>query len=65
MKMYQITLIYTLVLLTQQTNMQRARHPSPDDGPTDEEKRTLWVGGISDQVNEELLFELFLNVSLY
>lgn len=27
----------------------------------DEESRTLWVGGINSQVNEEILFELFIN----
>ncbi len=32
--------------------------------PSDEERRTLWVGGISEQVDEELLYELFLNVSM-
>ncbi len=34
---------------------------SPIDEPSDEEKRTLWVGGISDQVDEEILYELFVN----
>lgn len=28
---------------------------------TDEEKRTLWVGGIDSQVDEEMLYELMLN----
>ena len=27
-----------------------------------EQKSTLWVGGISDQVDEEILYELFQNV---
>ena len=32
-------------------------------GEVDEEqKRTLWVGGIDSQVDEELLYELMLNV---
>ncbi len=30
--------------------------------PTDQELQTLWVGGISDRVDEEILFELFQNV---
>lgn len=34
-----------------------------EPAPSDEQLRTLWVGGISDQVDEEILFELFLNVS--
>ena len=29
----------------------------------EEQKRTLWVGGIDSQVDEELLYELMLNVS--
>ncbi len=29
-----------------------------------EQLRTLWVGGISDRVDEETLYELFINVSL-
>ncbi len=33
------------------------------EGPSDEEKRTLWVGGIIDRVDEEVLYELFMNVS--
>lgn len=28
-----------------------------------EEKRTLWVGGIDSRVDEEMLYELMLNVS--
>ena len=28
----------------------------------EEQKRTLWVGGIDSQVDEELLYELMLNV---
>ena len=31
--------------------------------PTEEEILTLWVGGIDEQVDEELLYELMLNVS--
>ena len=42
-----------------------ASRSSPDPGPTSEEKRTLWVGGIPDQVDEEMIFELFLNVSQF
>ena len=30
---------------------------------TDEERRTLWIGGIDSRVDEELLYELMLNVS--
>ena len=33
------------------------------DEISDEEKRTLWVGGIDSRVDEELLYELMLNVS--
>ena len=33
------------------------------DDISDEEKRTLWVGGIDSRVDEELLYELMLNVS--
>ena len=29
----------------------------------DNQKRTLWVGGIDSKVDEELLYELMLNVS--
>ena len=29
----------------------------------EEEKRTLWVGGIDSRVDEEMLYELMLNVS--
>ncbi len=36
---------------------------SSEEGPSEDEKRTLWVGGISEQVDEELLYELFQNVS--
>lgn len=32
-----------------------------DSEPDEEQLRTLWVGGIGDKVDEELLFELFLN----
>ena len=35
------------------------------DDISDEEKRTLWVGGIDSRVDEELLYELMLNVSDY
>ena len=28
-----------------------------------EERRTLWVGGIDSRVDEEMLYELMLNVS--
>ena len=31
--------------------------------PNEEEKRTLWVGGIDSRVDEEMLYELMLNVS--
>ena len=30
---------------------------------SDEERRTLWVGGIDSRVDEEMLYELMLNVS--
>ena len=30
---------------------------------TEEEKCTLWVGGINEQIDEEILYELFINVS--
>jgi RNA recognition motif-containing protein len=36
----------------------------PRDGPTDEEKRTLWVGNLSEKVDEEMLYELFINVCI-
>ena len=29
----------------------------------EEQKRTLWVGNITSEVDEELLYELMLNVS--
>jgi hypothetical protein len=32
---------------------------------SDEQKQTLFVSGITDQVDEELLFELFINVSFF
>jgi len=32
-----------------------------EEGTTDKELRTLWCGSLSDQVDEEILFELFLN----
>jgi len=32
-----------------------------DNSPSDEERRTLWVGGIDSRVDEELLYELMLN----
>ena len=35
------------------------------DEISDEEKRTLWVGGIDSRVDEELLYELMLNVSKF
>lgn len=31
---------------------------------TDEESRTIFCGNLSDQVTEELLFELFLQVNV-
>ena len=36
-----------------------------NDEISDEEKRTLWVGGIDSRVDEELLYELMLNVSKF
>lgn len=41
-------------------------NPPPAPGPAEEElseekKCTLWVGGLSDQIDEEILFELFHN----
>ena len=36
-----------------------------DNSPSDEERRTLWVGGIDSRVDEELLYELMLNVRFY
>jgi len=38
-----------------------AMMPPPKTEATDEQLRTLWVGGISDRVDEETLFELFIN----
>jgi len=35
--------------------------PPPQNEATDEQLRTLWVGGISDRVDEETLYELFVN----
>ena len=40
-----------------------ASMPPPNNEATDEQLRTLWVGGISDRVDEETLYELFINVS--
>ena len=40
-----------------------AMMPPPKTEATEEQLRTLWVGGISDRVDEETLFELFINVS--
>lgn len=34
-----------------------------EDPFQEERERTLYVAGLSDQVNEELLYELFLQVS--
>ena len=42
---------------------RQSSRASPDEELTDEQKRTLWVGGISEKVDEEILFELFNNVS--
>ena len=40
-----------------------ASMPPPQNETTEEQLRTLWVGGISDRVDEETLYELFVNVS--
>jgi len=29
-----------------------------------EQRQTLWVGGLNEKVSEEILYELFQNVSL-
>ena len=40
-----------------------ASMPPPPSEATEEQLRTLWVGGLSDRVDEETLYELFVNVS--
>ena len=56
-----------MVDLDRRSSTGGVRSPPPPSTPTDdvsdEEKRTLWVGGISDRVDEETLYELFINVS--
>jgi len=37
------------------------RNAGAKEEPSDEQMRTLWVGGLSDKVEEEVLYELFLN----
>ncbi len=32
-------------------------------GPSDDQRRTLWVGNIAEKVDEETLYELMINVS--
>jgi len=38
-----------------------ASMPPPPSEATEEQLRTLWVGGLSDRVDEETLYELFVN----
>jgi RNA recognition motif-containing protein len=38
---------------------------TPVDEVDLEQRQTLWVGGINEKVNEEILYELFLNVRPY
>ena len=43
--------------------MNAASMPPPQNEVSEEQLRTLWVGGISDRVDEETLYELFINAS--
>jgi len=41
--------------------LNAASMPPPQNEVSEEQLRTLWVGGISDRVDEETLYELFIN----
>ena len=43
--------------------LNAASMPPPQNEVSEEQLRTLWVGGISDRVDEETLYELFINAS--